>query len=94
MKNNNNIKTGDKLLVTTRDYFIAPDGNQYRAVFGTYNGIIPSKDPDQSTIQIGSMFFSEGFSLSIIKCDHFNNSDTDSGKRSKILDADKCAKEW
>lgn len=33
-----NIEIGSKALVTTDTWFIAPDGNQYRAVFGTVRG--------------------------------------------------------
>jgi hypothetical protein len=33
------IKKGDKCLVTTNEWFFAPDGKQYRAVFGTVIGI-------------------------------------------------------
>jgi hypothetical protein len=33
------IQLGDKVLVTTDNWFIAPDGEQYRAVFGTVKGI-------------------------------------------------------
>lgn len=30
---------GDKYLITTDNWFFAPDGESYRAVFGTVNGI-------------------------------------------------------
>jgi len=33
------IQLGDKVLVTTDNWFLAPDGEQYRAVFGTVKGI-------------------------------------------------------
>lgn len=33
------IKRGDKALVTTSAWFFAPDGNSYRAVFGTVQAI-------------------------------------------------------
>ena len=32
------INIGDKVLVTTDGWFFAPDGETYRAVFGTVNG--------------------------------------------------------
>lgn len=35
---------GEKYLITTDNWFFAPDGEQYRAVFGTVNGI--NKDED------------------------------------------------
>jgi len=34
-----NVKIGQKALVTTSEWFYAPDGAQYRAVFGTIKGI-------------------------------------------------------
>jgi len=34
-----NIKVGDKALVTTNDWFVAPDGKSYKAVFGTVRGV-------------------------------------------------------
>ena len=37
-------ETGGKYLITTDNWFIAPDGDQYRAVFGTVHGI--SKDEE------------------------------------------------
>ncbi len=33
------FKIGDKVLVTTDNWFYAPDGRQYRAVWGTVKGI-------------------------------------------------------
>ena len=33
------MKVGDKILITTKEWFIAPDGHQYRAVFGTVKGV-------------------------------------------------------
>ena len=35
----NGIETGDKVLVTVDGWFFAPNGEQYRAVFGTLHGI-------------------------------------------------------
>ena len=37
-------KTGDKYLITTDAWFYAPDGESYRAVFGTVNGIFSDKE--------------------------------------------------
>jgi len=39
----NNLDIGDTCLLTT-DYFLAPDGKQYRAVFGTIKGVFDDKD--------------------------------------------------
>lgn len=37
------INVGDKVLVTTDQWFIAPDGESYRAVFGTVKGVHTSE---------------------------------------------------
>ena len=37
-------KKGDKYLVTTSEWFVAPDGQQYRAVFGMVVGVHQTKD--------------------------------------------------
>jgi hypothetical protein len=34
-----NISVGEKILVTTDHWFYAPDGKQYRAVWGTVKGV-------------------------------------------------------
>ena len=33
-------KIGDKYLVTTNDWFAAPDGDQYRAIYGEIKGVV------------------------------------------------------
>lgn len=38
------IKPGDTVLVTTEGWFFAPDGNNYRAVYGTFHGIESSEE--------------------------------------------------
>ena len=38
------INVGTNVLVTTQNWFIAPDGKQYKAVFGTVNGIHSDED--------------------------------------------------
>jgi len=38
------IKIGDKALITTDLWFFAPDGQQYRAVFGTVKAIRSSEE--------------------------------------------------
>ena len=35
---------GKKYLITTHNWFVAPDGYQYKAVFGTFNGITKDKE--------------------------------------------------
>lgn len=39
-----NINPGDKCLITTDNYFVAPDGIQYRSVFGTIRSVL---DPEK-----------------------------------------------
>lgn len=34
-----NPELGERYLITTDNWFIAPDGEQYRAVFGTVTGV-------------------------------------------------------
>ena len=38
-----NIKIGETALITTKDWFYAPDGRLYRAVFGTIKDICTDK---------------------------------------------------
>jgi len=46
--NTPNFKIGDKVLVTTDNWFIAPDGEQYRSAHGTVRGV----RGDQETLGI------------------------------------------
>lgn len=39
-----NINIGDKCLITTDNYFVAPDGILYRAVFGTVKNVIDAQN--------------------------------------------------
>jgi hypothetical protein len=38
-----NIKVGSRVLVTTNEWFYAPDGRTYKAVFGTVRGVFTSE---------------------------------------------------
>ena len=38
------IVVGERYLVTTNEWFVAPDGEQYRAVFGTVRGVENSEE--------------------------------------------------
>lgn len=40
----NSIRIGETALITTDEWFIAPDGRQYRAVFGTVRAVNTSED--------------------------------------------------
>jgi len=55
---------GKKVLATTNEWFIAPDGKQYKAVFGTLRsindakeafGFVPSRGHASWFIQIGNV---------------------------------------
>ena len=55
---------GKKYLITTSDWFMAPDGEQYSAVFGTVHGIFSAdktlgvetnKDSTNWYVRIGNM---------------------------------------
>lgn len=37
-------KLGEKYLITTNNWFIAPDGDQYRGVFGTIHAILNDEE--------------------------------------------------
>lgn len=37
------LKIGKKALITTDNWFFAPDGQQYRSVFGTIKGVYDSQ---------------------------------------------------
>lgn len=61
---NLNIEPGQKALITTDDWFFAPDGNSYRAVFGTVHavrsaeetlGIRPNGKSTNWYVEIGNM---------------------------------------
>lgn len=76
-------KIGDKFLVTTDNWFFAPDGQQYKAVFGTVKGIQKDKDTlgietnRQSTnwyLSIGCMIVAGCQIHYAVKCDDFNSS--------------------
>lgn len=40
----NNVKPGDKVIVTCDNWFYAPDGQSYRAVFGTVRAVRTAED--------------------------------------------------
>lgn len=39
-----NIEIGDKAIITTDNWFYAPDGRQYKAVYGTVKAVRSSED--------------------------------------------------
>lgn len=63
-KMNFNIEPGQKALITTDNWFFAPDGNSYRAVFGTVKaartaeetlGVRPNGKSTNWYVEIGNM---------------------------------------
>ena len=76
-----NIKAGDKALVTTNDWFLAPDGRDYKAVFGTVKavrtaeatlGVKPNGKSTNWYLEIGNMTVAGCQILYAIKTDHCN----------------------
>lgn len=55
------LKIGDKAIVTTDGFFYAPDGQQYRAVFGEIKGI----HSDSETLGIATNRHSSNWYLEI-----------------------------
>ena len=39
-----NFKKGDKYLITTDNWFVAPDGQQYKSVFGVFKGVFDDSE--------------------------------------------------
>lgn len=39
-----NLTVGDKAIITTDAWFFAPDGKEYRAVYGTVRAVLSSED--------------------------------------------------
>ena len=79
-------KVGDKFLITTGDWFLAPDGESYKAVFGTLKGIENSeeilkiKTNEKSTnwyLIIGNMIIAGCQIHYAIRTDKFNSNAVD-----------------
>jgi len=56
-----NLKIGDKALITVDNWFFAPDGKSYRAVWGTIKGVFS----DEATLGIKTNSKSTNWYLSI-----------------------------
>ena len=78
------ISIGDKVLITTDNWFVAPDGSECRAVFGTVHGVFDSettlgiKTNDRSTnwyVKIGRMIVAGCQIHYVIKSDDAHNGD-------------------
>lgn len=69
---------GKKVLITCQSFFVAPDGKEYRSVFGTLKGIheakdqfgfVPSRQHTNWFIEIGDMTITGCQVLYCIKID-------------------------
>lgn len=80
------VNVGDKVLVTTDNWFIAPDGKQYRSVFGRVKDICDAKqtlgiDTNRNStnwyMQVGNMILAGCQIHYAIKCDSVNTDTKD-----------------
>jgi hypothetical protein len=76
------IKLNEKYLITTSNWFIAPDGNDYRSVHGTVKGILDSetvlgiktnRGSSNWFISIGNMFVAGCQIHYCVRADHVNH---------------------
>lgn len=79
------IKVGDKALITTQQWFLAPDGLEYKAVFGTVKGIYT----DSETLGIktnarSTNWYAEIGNITIAGCQIFYAIKTDSANLKKV----------
>lgn len=75
-------KIGKKVLITTSNWFIAPDGKDYRAVHGTLKGVheagkslgfIPNRSHANWFIEVGSMIIMGCQVMYVIECETVEN---------------------
>jgi len=75
------MQIGEKYLITAEDWFFAPDGENYRAVFGTVHGVIDAaealgvKANARSTnwyVLIGDMLLAGCRVHYVLRADHYN----------------------
>jgi len=75
-------KIGKKVLITTSNWFIAPDGKDYRAVHGTLKGVheagkslgfIPNRSHANWFIEVGSMIIMGCQVMYVIECETLDN---------------------
>lgn len=84
MIDKSSIKVGDKAIITTDNWFYAPDGRQYRAVFGTIKavrsaeetlGIVPNAKSTNWYVEIGNMIIAGCQIHYVLKTDTCNIED-------------------
>lgn len=62
---------GQKVLVTMKEWFVSHNGEQYKAIFGTYKDNLET-GRKKIYIEIGNITIEENDTLSIIKTDSVN----------------------
>lgn len=82
-----NINIGDKVLVSFDNYFLAPDGRQYRAAFGTVRavrtaeeslGVRPNGKSANWYLEVGEMLVAGCQIHYLVKTDTCNFGNTES----------------
>lgn len=90
-----------KVLVTTSNWFFGPDGLQYRAVWGTLNGVyeagktmgfIPNRAHANWYIQVGGLIIMGCQAMYVLQCD--NPPPSESIKDWKTIEATAEIKEY
>lgn len=75
---------GNKVLITTSNWFYGPDGKSYRAVWGTLKGVheagktlgfIPNRSHANWFIEVGDMNIMGCQVMYVLKCDNKPNTD-------------------
>lgn len=71
-----NLEVGKKVLITTQEFFVAPDGLQYKSVLGSFMGVHSSEEllsntetyetPRKWYLRVGSMMIPESQVNSIV----------------------------
>lgn len=93
-----NIQVGDKVLITCDNWFYAPDGQTYRAVFGTLKSIRTAEDTlgvrpnGKSTnwyVEVGNMLIAGcqiHYALKTDQC-HFGPAATSGNHEGKVTES-------
>lgn len=74
-----NIEVGQKVLITTHNWFCAPDGKQYTAVYGTVKAVLDSQQTlGVKTNARSTNWYAEVGNITIAGCQIFYAIRTDS----------------
>lgn len=83
---------GKKVLITTSNWFIAPDGKDYRAVHGTLKGVheagkslgfIPNRAHANWFIEVGAMIIMGCQVMYVVECENVEKGNTTDYKYSE-----------